>query len=191
VSKGEIKREHKGSFRALKISKMSYMNLTFQFLALLNNGLTFTILNMKPQLKLIICIMAGTVAVSARCKAQPGASSHARHVIDSLKITDGDEIKICTLYDDVVSEYLKEWKEFVTNNKKPTQAQSNEMNNKFKQKENEIKPQVESVRKKLATNYTELMNFAQFCTYESMRVVSVVSQYQKGMYKGYPAPANH
>ena len=143
---------------------------------------------MKTQLKFLVCVLAGTIAVSTACKAQ---SSNASHIIDSLKITDADEIKICTLYDDVVTEYLKEWKQYTTNNTTPTAAQSAEINKKFQQKEKEIRPQIESFRKRIAANTPQLMNFVQFCQYESMRVYGVVSKYQQGMYKNYPVPANH
>lgn len=137
---------------------------------------------MKTQLKFIVCVLAGTLAISTQCKAQP---SHAKHVIDSLKITDPDEIKICTLYDDVVSEYLKEMKDFSTKNTRPTEAEQREIGKKFEEKEKEIRPQIESFRKRISANYPQMMNFVQFCSYESMRVVAIVSQYQKGLYKNH------
>ena len=143
---------------------------------------------MKTLLKFTLCVLAGTIFLSTQCKAQP---SNARHVIDSLKITDPDEIAICNLYDDAVSEYLKELKAYTTGNNKPTQAQTEAVNKKFQEKETEIKPRVEAFKKKVAANYPQLMNFVQFCNYESMRVMGGLSPYQKAMYKNYAVPANH
>jgi hypothetical protein len=149
--------------------------------------LTITIKKMKTTLKLILCAVAVTI-FSAQCKAQ---GSHAQHVIDSLKITDGDEIKICKLYDDVVTEYMNEWQTYAAHNTKPTAAQSAEISKKFQAREQELKPQIEAFRKKVASNYPQMMNFVQFCSYESMRVYAIVTKYQGGMYKNYPTPANH
>ncbi len=146
---------------------------------------------MKTKLTFIVCVLAGTIAVSTECKAQSELSPNARHVLDSLKITDADEIQICTLYDDAVSEYLTELKQYTTTNTKPTDAQTAEINKKFQQRQKEIQPQIESFKKKVAANYQQLMTFVQFCSYESMRVVGGVSQYQPGLYKNYPVPANH
>jgi hypothetical protein len=143
---------------------------------------------MKTLLKFMLCVLAGTIILSTQCKGQ---GSNARHVIDSLKITDPDEIAICNLYDDAVSEYLKELKAYTTGNNKPTQAQTQEVNKRFQEKEKEIKPQIEAFKKKVAANYAQLMNFVQFCSYESMRVMGGLSPYQKAMYKNYGAPANH
>jgi len=127
-------------------------------------------------------------------KAQDG-SANTRRVIDSLKITDADEIAICNLYDDAVTEYLKELKAYTTNGTKPTPAQSAEVSKRFQLKQKEIQPQIESFRKKLAGNYTQLMNFVWFCNYESTRVygglmpLNGMSPYSKGAYPGYTVPA--
>jgi hypothetical protein len=142
---------------------------------------------MKTPLKLILCAVAIT-AFSTQCKAQ---GSHAQHVIDSLKITDGDEIKICKLYDDVVTEYLTEWHDYFAHNTKPTQAQQAEISKKFQARQKEIQPQIDAFKKKTAADYPQLMNFVQFCNYESMRVYAVVSKYQQGALKGYGAAPNH
>jgi len=143
---------------------------------------------MKALLKFTLFMLAGTIVLSKQCKGQ---SSNAKHVIDSLKITDADEIALCNLYDDAVTEYLKELKEYTTGNNKPTPAQTAEINKRFQQKQKEIQPQIDSFKKKAASNYQQLMNFVQFCSYESMRVYSGVSPYQKGLYKNYGVPANH
>src|ERR1700729_4146221 len=133
---------------------------------------------MKTTLKFIFCIL-GTIAISTQCKAQP---SNAQHIIDSLKITDSDEIAICKLYDDAVTTYLTELKQYTSGGTKPTQAQTQAINKKFQEREKEIKPQIESFKKKVASNYQQLMNFTQFCSYEAMRVYGGMAPYQKGAY---------
>lgn len=129
------------------------------------------------------------IAFSIQCKAQP---PNYQHLIDSLKITDPDELAICKLYDDAVNEYFTEWKQYTANGTKPTQAQQQAIGKKFKDRENAIKPQIESFRKKAASNYQVVMNFAQFCQIEAMRVYSSLYPNMKGMSPGgYPQPANH
>jgi len=151
---------------------------------------------MKTQLKFILCITTGILFFSTASKAQGGSAS-TRHVIDSLKITDPDEIALCNLYDDVVTEYLNELKAYTANGTQPTAAQSAEVNKKFQQRQKEIQPQIESFKKKVASNYAQLMNFVYFVNYETMRVYggmmpqNGMSPYSKGVYPGYPTPPNH
>jgi hypothetical protein len=145
---------------------------------------------MKTTLKFILCIL-GSIAISAQSKAQPGVSSNAQHLIDSLKITDADEIAICKLYDDAVTTCLIEYKQYTSGGAMPTQAQTQAINKKFQDREKEIKPQVESFQKKVASNYQELMNFTQFVRLETMRVYAAIYPSIKGGYPNYPMPANH
>ena len=170
-----------------KLRNISYMQMPLISLFLLNNPL---VKKMKTTLNFILCIL-GTIAISAQCKAQSGGSATAQHLIDSLKITDPDEIAICKLYDDAVTTCLTELKQYTSGGAKPTQAQTQAINKKFQDREKEIRPQVESFRKKVASNYQQLMNFSQFVNYETMRVYGSMYPNQKGGYPNYPMPANH
>jgi hypothetical protein len=140
---------------------------------------------MKTTLKLILCVL-GAITISTQCKAQ-GPSY--QHLIDSLKITDPDELAICKLYDDAVNAYFTEWKQYTTNGTKPTQAQTQALSKRFHDREQEIKPQIESFRRKVGSNYQQAMNFAWFCSYEAMRIANSMG-FKNGAYPGYP-PANH
>jgi hypothetical protein len=145
---------------------------------------------MKTTLKFILCIL-GAIAISAQSKAQSGVSSTAQHLIDSLKITDPDEVAICKLYDDAVTTSLAQYKQYMSGGAKPTQAQTQAINKHFQEAEKEIKPKVESFRKKAASNYQVLMNFTQFVQIETMKVYGAIYPNMRGAYPGYPAPANH
>jgi len=143
---------------------------------------------MKTTLKLILCMLIG-IAFSTQCKAQP---SNYQHLIDSLKITDPDELAICKLYDDAVTTYFNELKQYTSGGTKPTAAQQQAVNKEFQQRQQAIKPQIESFRKKAASNYQVVMNFAQFCQIEAMRVYGSMYPNMKGAYPGgYPQQANH
>jgi len=141
---------------------------------------------MKTTLKFILCLL-GTIAITARCKAQ---DSKYQHLVDSLKITDPDELAICKLYDDAVTAYFTEYKQYTTNGSRPTQAQSQALSKKFHDREQEIKPQIESFKRKVGSNYQQAMNFAMFCSYEAMRIANSMG-FKNGAYPGYPTPANH
>ena len=149
---------------------------------------------MKTLTTFIICSLICVIFFSAPCKAQ-GGSAYGKHLMDSLKITDPDEVAICNLYDDAVTEYFTLLKAYMANGSKPTNAQSNELNKKFQLRQKEIQPQIESFKKRVAGNYMVAMNFAQFCSIEVMRVYGGMgmSPYQKGAYPGYPmpTPASH
>ena len=150
---------------------------------------------MKKFTTFIFCAFIGVIFFSSPSKAQ-GGSAYGKHLMDSLKITDPDEVAICNLYDDAVTEYFTLMKAYMANGSKPTTAQSNELNKKFQLRQKEIQPQIESFRKRVGGNYTVAMNFAQFCSIEAMRIyggMGIKSPYQNGGYPSYPMPkpANH
>jgi len=146
---------------------------------------------MKTQLKLILFSLGVITLISTQCKAQ--TSSRAGKLIDSLKITNSDEIKICNLYDEVITDYVTHMKQWSAGNTKANAAEANELQKKYKEKMKDIQPQVDSFRKSVQGNYVEAMKFAQFCALEAQRVVGSMSQYQQAMYKAYgtPPPATH
>ena len=148
---------------------------------------------MKTQLKLSFCVLAIVTVVSTACKGQSGSAtaSHSRKVLDSLKITDADEIKICTLYDQVVTEYLSQMKELATSSTKPTAAQSADISKKYQQQVQSIQPQIDNFKKNLAANPQEAIKFAQFYSYEATRLYGGMSKYQQAIYKNSGVPANH
>jgi gas vesicle protein len=146
---------------------------------------------MKTQLKLSICVLAIITVVSTACKGQPGSASKSNKVLDSLKITDADEIKICTLYDQVVTEYLNQMKELSTSGTQPTAAQAADISKKYQQQVKAIQPQIDSFKKNIAANPQEALKFAQFYSYEATRLYGGMSKYQQGIYKSYGVPANH
>ena len=141
---------------------------------------------MKTALKLFLCIL-GAVAISTQSKAQ---DSKYQHLVDSLKITDPDELAICKLYDDAVTAYFTELKQYTTNGAKPNQAEMQALGKKLREHEQEIKPQIESFKKKIGSNYQQAMNFAMFCSYEAMRIANSMG-IKAGAYPNYPVPANH
>jgi hypothetical protein len=150
---------------------------------------------MKTPLKLIFFVLAAATFVSTQCKAQQ-TSSRASKLIDSLHITNSDEIKICDLYDEVITDYMNEMKQWSAGNSKANTAEANAIGKKYQQKVKDIQPQINNFKKTIQGNYQEAMKFAQFCSLEAQRWFGIMSQYQKGMmpsgYGGYGgAPSGH
>jgi hypothetical protein len=147
---------------------------------------------MKTQLKLILFSLGIITLISTQCKAQQGSSSRASKLIDSLHITNSDEIKICNFYDQLVTDYMSEMKQWSTGSSKTNSAAAQAIGQKYKQKAKELQPQIDSFKKTLQGNYQEAMKFAQFWSLETQRWLGVMTQYQKGMYPGYGgAPSGH
>lgn len=144
---------------------------------------------MKTKFKFFLCGLTAFIFFSNVCKAQ-GGSAYGKHLMDSLKITDPDEVAICILYDDAVTEAANILKTYSANGTTPTSAQTAEVNKKFQQRQKEIQPQIESFKKRVAGNYQVAMNFAQFCSIEVMRIYGGMSPYQK-MRPAYPMPVSH
>jgi len=107
--------------------------------------------------------------------------------MDSLNITDADEKKVCALYDDAITDYIKEFKNGLTDTSKEANTRREELDKKWKEKEKEIQPQLEALRNKMVTVPAEAAKFAQFSTYESQRLMGVMAEYQKMIMKNLPA----
>jgi hypothetical protein len=163
---------------------------------------------MKTRVKLSLLAAALIAIIVASCKGKPGSSSlsgsdastpsataaaaKGNTVMDSLSITDPDEKKICGLYDDAVTDYLTNTKVLFGDTSKAADAQRKALDDKWKAKEAEIKPQVQDWQKRIAGNPAEAMKFAQFSIYESKRLMGVMAQYQKNLMKNIPgAPAGN
>ena len=145
---------------------------------------------MKTPILFILFVLSGVLFASTNCKAQGSGSAYSQHLLDSLKITDADEIAVCNLVDDAVTESLTVWKAYCTNGAKPTQAQTDEVRKKFQQKLKELQPQIDSFKKKASGNYAQAMNFAQYCSIETMRIYSSIMP-GMGMRPGYPMPGGY
>jgi len=152
---------------------------------------------MKTSSKLSLFLLAMVAIIALGCKGKSNSSSSAvsetaasakgNSVMDSLSITDPDEKKVCALYDDAITDYLKEFKSALTDTSKAANARREELDKKWQEKEKEIKPQVEALRIKMATVPAEATKFAQFSAYESQRLMSIVADYQKAMLKNLPS----
>ncbi len=155
---------------------------------------------MKTLSKLNLFVLAAVAVAAVACKSKsastsgdaPAAnsesavSSKGNSVMDSLNITDPDAKKICALYDDAVTDYMNNWKTLATDTSKEANDKRKALDAKWKQKEQEIKPQVEAWRQKVATNPAEAMKFAQFSAYESRRLMAIMADYEKAMMKNMP-----
>jgi hypothetical protein len=152
---------------------------------------------MKTLSKLSLFLLAAVAIVAAGCKGKSSSSSSSasdaavsakgNSVMDSLSITDPDEKKVCALYDDAITDYIKEFKTSLTDTSKEANARRAELGRKWQEKEKEIQPQVEALRVKMTTVPAEAEKFAQFSAYESKRLMGVMAEYQKMMLKNLPS----
>ncbi len=150
---------------------------------------------MKTYLKISIFSLAG-VALLAACKGKSDsssssgsdivASSKGQSVMDSLSINDPDEKKVCALYDDAVSDYLKEWKTLGADTSKAAAQKRGDLDKEYREKDKEIKPQLEALRQKISANPAELSKFMQFSMHESKRLMSIMGDYQQSLMKNIP-----
>jgi hypothetical protein len=159
---------------------------------------------MKTILKLNLFVLAGIAIIAVSCKPKSGSSSSdavsatnsttaasakGNSVMDSLNITDPDEKKICALYDDAITDYLTNMKTLTSDTTSAAKAKREELDKKWKEKEEAIKPQVEAWRQKVAMNPSEALKFTQFSVYESKRLMGIMMEYEKNMLKNMPTAA--
>ena len=147
---------------------------------------------MKTRSKLNMVALALVAIIAVACKGKSSSSTSnstvaespkGNSVMDSLSITDPDAKKVCALYDDAITDYMKEFKSSLTDTTKEAVARREALDKKWRDKEKEIQPQLEALRKKMMVSPTETAKFAQFSAYESRRLMSVIAEYQKVMMK--------
>jgi FtsZ-binding cell division protein ZapB len=152
---------------------------------------------MKTRSKRSLFLLAVVAIVAVSCKGKSNSSSSSNSetavsakgnsVMDSLRITDPDEKKVCALYDDAITDYIKEFKNGLTDTSKDANARREALDQKWKEKEKEIQPQIEALRVKMNTVPTEAAKFVQFSAYESQRLMGIMAEYQKAMMKNLPS----
>jgi len=157
---------------------------------------------MKTLLKLNLFFLTATAVIAVSCKGKSGSSSvpatnstsavsaKGNSVMDSLNITDPDVKKICALYDDAITDYVTNMKMLTTDTSAAAKQKIDELDKKWKEKDEAIKPQVEAMRRKVAMNPAEALKFAQFSTYEAKRIMAVMLPYEQSMLKNLPGAAS-
>jgi hypothetical protein len=156
---------------------------------------------MKTLLKINFFVLAAVALIAVSCKPKSGstgsgavsatnsttaASAKGNSVMDSLNITDPDEKKVCALYDDAITDYLTNMKTLTSDTTAAAKAKRDDLDKKWKEKDAEIKPQVEALQRKIAMNPSEALKFAQFSAYESKRLMGIMLEYEKAMMKNMP-----
>lgn len=138
----------------------------------------------------VIAIVAvsckGKTSSSSSSPSETAVSAKGNSVMDSLSISDPDEKKVCALYDDAITDYVKEFKSAFTDTTKAAAARREALDKKWQEKEQAIKPQLEALRVKMAASPAETEKFVQFSAYESKRLMGVMAEYQKAMMKNLP-----
>jgi hypothetical protein len=133
---------------------------------------------MKTQLKHSLYVFILLTVIAATAKAQSN-SSRRHSVIDSLQITNPDEVKLCTLWDDAITEYIRRMQILLADPSKLKSADNDKIDKQFSDASKELQPQMKSLENTLKTNTAELMKFEQFSMYESRRLMPVMQQYQR------------
>jgi len=159
---------------------------------------------MKTLSKLNLFLLAAVAIVAVSCKGKSGSpgssvpatnstsavSAKGNSVMDSLNITDPDVKKICALYDDAITDYVANMKTLTTDTSAAARQKIEDINKKWKEKDEAIKPQVEAMQRKVAMNPAEAMKFVQFSAYESKRIMAVMLPYEQSLLKNMPGAAS-
>ena len=153
---------------------------------------------MKTDSKFSLLLITGAMsAIMVSCKhktdssvpdanSTEAVSAKGNSVMDSLKITDADEKKVCALYDDAITDYLTNVKTLIADTSKDAQDKRKALDDKWKLKEAEINPQLDAVRDKMRANPTEAFKFVQFSAYEAKRMMAVILPATENALKNLP-----
>jgi hypothetical protein len=156
---------------------------------------------MKAQTIAKLCVWSVVSIFIASCKGKTGSASSSgstatsgsaastasisNSVVDSLKITDPDEKKVCALYDECVTVYLDEMKALAADTGKLNSAQRTDIEKKYQDKVKALQPDIDRLQKSFQVNPMEAIKFASFSAYESRRIVAIVAVYEKSILKNY------
>ena len=149
---------------------------------------------MKTQFKLSLLAVAVAVIFAASCKGKtdssattaatssaPEAAASAKRagVIDSLNITDPEEKKLCSLYDEAVSEYIKEIELVASDTTRLKTFQDSAFDKKFAAETKKFEPELKAWSNNLKSSPVELMKFEKFSVYESQRLMPAVAKFEQ------------
>jgi len=148
---------------------------------------------------LLMLVAAAVVAVSCKGKPDSGQSSasssatvepskKASGIIDSLNITNADEKKVCALYDEAISEYIKQINAVVADTGRLKAFQDSAFDKKFAEESKKLKPEMDNLTNRLRTDPVELMKFEKFSVYESQRLIPARAAFEKIMMSKYKMP---
>ncbi len=135
-------------------------------------------------LLIIIVIFAASCGGHTNSNAASGSvvvatpASSGNSLIDSLQITDPAEVKLCKLYDDALTEYMKRVQVVLTDTAKLRSPEYTDIDKKFQERAKELESQTNSLKATLATNPVELMKIEKFWIYESQRMAALTVKYQ-------------
>ncbi|BAU55106.1 hypothetical protein [Mucilaginibacter gotjawali] len=156
-------------------------------------------INLKLCVAIVICIFiaackgkASSGSTASSTAASPAASGSvtanakkSNSVIDSLNITDADEKKVCTLYDECITVYLDEMKALAADTSKLDSQERNAIEKKYQDKIKELQPQIDNLKKNFQAYPAEAFKFASFSAYESKRIMAVLPGYESAILKKY------
>jgi hypothetical protein len=120
---------------------------------------------------------SGSSAASGSAAAATPAST-GNSLIDSLQITDPAEVKLCKLYDDALTEYVKRVQIALTDTSKLRSPEYADIDKKFRDRAKELEPQTNSLKATLTTNPMELLKFEKFWIYEAQRMSAATVKLQ-------------
>jgi len=124
---------------------------------------------------------ATSASAAGSTPAMAAQAANGSSVIDSLQITDAAEVKLCKLYDDAVTEYMKRVQTALTDTSKLKALENSAIDKKFKEESEKIQPEMKDLQVKLSSNPVELMKFEKFSMYEAQRMTSVALKFQTMM----------
>jgi hypothetical protein len=165
---------------------------------------------MKTQSKLSLFVLVLVAIIAASCKGKPGSGtgsdsgtssgsssgsgaaasgtvsdSKRAGVIDSLGITDPEEKKLCVLYDEAISEYIKQIELVAADTSRLKTFRDSAFDKKFTEESKKLEPEMKRYSEHLRTSPVELMKFEKFSVYETQRLMPAVAKYQKIILKNY------
>jgi hypothetical protein len=135
---------------------------------------------MKTDYKICFCIYVIITVITCSCNSKTNAENQrGLKIIDSLKITDPDEKKVCIEFDGNVTDFISQLEAVATDSANFKPGQNNDIEKKFDEKMDLLTSKLNDIKKQISSDAIEKKKIGDFSAYEIQRLFIVAAKYNK------------
>jgi len=134
---------------------------------------------MKTYHKCSFCaLLIASIAISSCNSKIHAENERGLAIIDSLKITDADEKKVCIQFDENITDFIGDLQTAVKDSANFTPTQKSDLEKKFGDEMDKLSTQANGIRQKIQSDAVEKKKFEDFSAYEMQRLFAVAAKFK-------------
>jgi len=129
-----------------------------------------------PAISFSICLILAVAACDSKKSAE---RQRGLAVMDSLKIADPDEKKVCAEFDDNVTDFIGQIEIAAADSAHFKNSQGDAMEKEFGAKMDTLNTKLNGIKRRVSKDFIEKKKIEDFATYEIQRLFAVAAKYNK------------